>query len=184
MIKNRIAKIVGSAMAAAMIFGAISPITANANSVETNTDTAVQQQYNEQLNYAIEEIRIVVDFLDNKDLTNTDDCEYMLAFATSAVERVRGMENSGHVAFINETAEQVRVAVDIARRLGTEMQNVKDAFETGKDVEYKKTVLGYLNGSIGEIANSYLKDQINNTTLTSANNFLHEYAAKLEAEMN
>ena len=86
MIKNKMARLVGSAMAAALMFSAISPaIEASAKEINTGEKTAATKEYNQQLAYAIEEIKVVVDYLDNKDLANPDNREYVLAFATSAV---------------------------------------------------------------------------------------------------
>ena len=114
MIKNKMARLVGSAMAAALMFSAISPaIEVSAKEINTGEKTAATEEYNQQLAYAIEEIRVVVDYLDNKDLANPDNREYVLAFASAAVERVRGMESNEHITFINETAEQLRMAIDI-----------------------------------------------------------------------
>ena len=184
MIKNKMAKLVGTAMAATLMLSVSTPVVANANEKEEASKAVQSQEYNEQLAIAIEEIRIVADYLDNKDLTNRDNREYALAFATAAVERVRGMENSGHVAFINETAEQLRKAINIADRLYTEMNNIKSAFDEDLSREHKETVLGYLNGSLSEIVHSSLKNDINKASLNSANNFLHEYANKLAGEIN
>lgn len=179
MIKNKMAKLVGTAMAATLMLSVTTPVVANANEKEEASKAVQSQEYNEQLAIAIEEIRIVADYLDNKDLTNRDNREYVLAFATAAVERVRGMENSGHVAFINETAEQLRKAINIADRLNVEMNNIKSAFDEDLSREHKETVLGYLNGSLSEIVHSSLKNDINKASLIAANNFLHEYANKL-----
>ncbi|MEG0051217.1 MAG: hypothetical protein RR712_03480 [Terrisporobacter sp.] len=182
MIKNKMARLVGSAMAAALMFSAIAP-TIEVSASEVAPKAAETQEYNQELAYAIEEIRVVVDYLDNKDLANSQNREYVLAFATSAVERVRGMENEGHVAYINETANQLRVAIDIADRLSVEMSNIKEAFDNDYSREHKETVLGYLNGSLSEIVHSSTKNKINKTTLNNANSFLHEYADKLTAEI-
>ncbi|CEO13713.1 hypothetical protein [Paraclostridium sordellii] len=184
MIKNKMAKLVGTAMAATLMLSVTTPVVANANEKEEASKAVQSQEYNEQLAIAIEEIRIVADYLDNKDLTNRDNREYALAFATAAVERVRGMENSGHVAFINETAEQLRKAINIADRLNVEMNNIKSAFDEDLSREHKETVLGYLNGSLSEIVHSSLKNDINQASLNAANNFLHEYANKLAGEIN
>lgn len=182
MIKNKMAKLVGTAMVATLMLSVSAPVVASANEKEVTPQNS-KTQYNSELNYAIEEIRIVVDYLDNKDLSNRDNREYALAFAAAAVERVRGMENEGHVEFINETADQLRKSIDIADRLSVEMQNISDAFENGMDREYKETVLGYLNGSLSEIVHSYLRNDINDTTLNAANEFLHTYADKLVQEL-
>ena len=184
MIKNKMAKLVGTAMAATLMLSVATPVVANANEKEEASKAVQSQEYNEQLAIAIEEIRIVADYLDNKDLTNRDNREYALAFATAAVERVRGMENSGHVSFINETAEQLRKAINIADRLNVEMNNIKSAFDEDLSKEHKETVLGYLNGSLSEIVHSSLKNDINQASLNKANNFLHEYANKLAGEIN
>ena len=102
MIKNKMAKLVGTAMAATLMLSVTTPVVANANEKEEASKAVQSQEYNEQLSIAIEEIRIVADYLDNKDLTNRDNREYALAFASAAVERVRGMESSENVDFINE----------------------------------------------------------------------------------
>jgi hypothetical protein len=183
MIKNKMAKLVGTAMAATLMLSVSTPVVANAYEKEAESNVSQAQEYNEQLAIAIEEIRTVVDYVDNKDLSNPENREYALAFATAAVERVRGMENEGHLAFINETAEQLRKAINIADRLHQEMQNIKEAFDNDYSRDHKETVLGYLNGSLSEIVHSHLKNDINNATLTAANNFLHEYANKLAGEI-
>ncbi len=183
MIKNKMARLVGSAMAAALMFSAISPaIEASAKEINTGEKTAATQEYNQQLAYAIEEIKVVVDYLDNKDLANPDNREYVLAFATSAVERVRGMESNDHVKFINQTAEQLRIAIDLSDRLYGEMKNIKEAFDNDYSKDHKETVLGYLNGTLSDIVHSEYKNYINKTTLNNANKFLHEYANKLTAK--
>ncbi|MEG0152641.1 MAG: hypothetical protein RR744_05610 [Cellulosilyticaceae bacterium] len=183
MIKNKMAKLVGTAMAATLMLSVAAPVVASANEKEVAPQTA-QTQDDTELNYAIEEIRVAGDYLDNKDLSNRDNREYALAFANAAVERVRGMENEGNVLFINETADQLRKAIDIADRLSFEMQSITDAFEDGRDKEYKETVLGYLNGTLSEIVHSDLKNDINDTTLNAVNEFLHTYANKLAQEIN
>ncbi|MEW9077504.1 hypothetical protein [Terrisporobacter glycolicus] len=183
MIKNKMARLVGSAMAAALMFSAISPaIEVSAKEINTGEKTAATEEYNQQLAYAIEEIRVVVDYLDNKDLANPDNREYVLAFASAAVERVRGMESNEHITFINETAEQLRMAIDISDRLYGEMKNIKEAFDNDYSKEHKETVLGYLNGTLSDIVHSEYKNYINKTTLNNANKFLHEYADKLAAK--
>lgn len=183
MIKNKMARLVGSAMAAALMFSAISPaIEVSAKEINTGEKTAATEEYNQQLAYAIEEIRVVVDYLDNKDLANPDNREYVLAFASAAVERVRGMESNDHITFINETAEQLRMAIDISDRLYGEMKNIKEAFDNDYSKEHKETVLGYLNGTLSDIVHSEYKNYINKTTLNNANKFLHEYADKLAAK--
>lgn len=183
MIKNKMARLVGSAMAAALMFSAISPaIEISAKEINTGEKTAATEEYNQQLAYAIEEIRVVVDYLDNKDLANPDNREYVLAFASAAVERVRGMESNEHITFINETAEQLRMAIDISDRLYGEMKNIKEAFNNDYSKEHKETVLGYLNGTLSDIVHSEYKNYINKTTLNNANKFLHEYADKLAAK--
>ncbi len=184
MIKNKMAKLVGTAMAATLMLSVATPVVANANEKEEASKAVQSQEYNEQLAIAIEEIRIVADYLDNKDLTNRDNREYALAFATAAVERVENIENSEHVEFINETAEQLRKAINIADRLNVEMNNIKSAFDEDLSKEHKETVLGYLNGSLSEIVHSSLKNDINQASLNKANNFLHEYANKLAGEIN
>lgn len=183
MIKNKMARLVGSAMAAALMFSAISPaIEVSAKEINTGEKTAATEEYNQQLAYAIEEMRVVVDYLDNKDLANPDNREYVLAFASAAVERVRGMESNEHITFINETAEQLRMAIDISDRLYGEMKNIKEAFNNDYSKEHKETVLGYLNGTLSDIVHSEYKNYINKTTLNNANKFLHEYADKLAAK--
>lgn len=183
MIKNKMARLVGSAMAAALMFSAISPaIEVSAKEINTGEKTAATEEYNQQLAYAIEEMRVVVDYLDNKDLANPDNREYVLAFASAAVERVRGMESNEHITFINETAEQLRMAIDISDRLYGEMKNIKEAFDNDYSKEHKETVLGYLNGTLSDIVHSEYKNYINKTTLNNANKFLHEYADKLAAK--
>lgn len=183
MIKNKMARLVGSAMAAALMFSAISPaIEVSAKEINTGEKTAATEEYNQQLAYAIEEIRVVVDYLDNKDLANPDNREYVLAFASAAVERVRGMESNEHITFINETAEQLRMAIDISDRLYGEMKNIKEAFDNDYSKEHKETVLGYLNGTLSDIVHSEYKNYINKTTLNNTNKFLHEYADKLAAK--
>lgn len=183
MIKNKMARLVGSAMAAALMFSAISPaIEISAKEINTGEKTAATEEYNQQLAYAIEEMRVVVDYLDNKDLANPDNREYVLAFASAAVERVRGMESNEHITFINETAEQLRMAIDISDRLYGEMKNIKEAFNNDYSKEHKETVLGYLNGTLSDIVHSEYKNYINKTTLNNANKFLHEYADKLAAK--
>ncbi|WP_018589070.1 hypothetical protein [Terrisporobacter glycolicus] len=183
MIKNKMARLVGSAMAAALMFSAISPaIEVSAKEINTGEKTAATEEYNQQLAYAIEEIRVVVDYLDNKDLANPDNREYVLAFASAAVERVRGMESNEHITFINETAEQLRMAIDISDRLYGEMKNIKEAFDNDYSKEHKETVLGYLNGTLSDIVHSEYKNYINKTTLNNANKFLHKYADKLAAK--
>ena len=183
MIKNKMAKLVGTAMAATLMLSVTTPVVANANEKEEASKAVQSQEYNEQLSIAIEEIKIVADYLDNKDLTNRDNREYALAFASAAVERVRGMESSENVDFINGTANQLRKAIDIADRLNVEMNNIKSAFDEDLSREHKETVLGYLNGSLSEIVHSSLKNDINKASLNAANNFLHEYANKLASEM-
>lgn len=183
MIKNKMARLVGSAMAAALMFSAISPaIEVSAKEINTGEKTAATEEYNQQLAYAIEEIRVVVDYLDNKDLANPNNREYVLAFASAAVERVRGMKSNEHITFINETAEQLRMAIDISDRLYGEMKNIKEAFDNDYSKEHKETVLGYLNGTLSDIVHSEYKNYINKTTLNNANKFLHEYADKLAAK--
>lgn len=183
MIKNKTAKLVGTAMAATLMLSVTTPVVANANEKEEAPKSTQSQEYNEQLAIAIEEIKIVADYLDNKDLTNRDNREYALAFAAAAVERVRGMESSENVDFINQTANQLRKAMDIADRLNVEMSNIKAAFDENLSREHKETVLGYLNESLSEIVHSSLKNNINKASLNAANNFLHEYGNKLASEM-
>ncbi|MCH1967216.1 hypothetical protein [Paraclostridium sordellii] len=182
MIKNKTAKLVGTAMAATLMLSVTTPVVANANEKEEASKAVQSQEYNEELAIAIEEIKIVADYLDNKDLTNRDNREYALAFASAAVERVRGMESSENVDFINGTANQLRKAIDIADRLYTEMNNIKSAFDEDLSREHKETVLGYLNESLSEIVHSSLKNDINKASLNAANSFLHEYANKLTGE--
>ncbi|MFR3557694.1 MAG: hypothetical protein ACLTUN_04090, partial [Paraclostridium sordellii] len=184
MIKNKTAKLVGTAMAATLMLSVTTPVVANANEKEEAPKSTQSQEYNEQLAIAIEEIKIVADYLDNKDLTNRDNREYALAFASAAVERVRGMESSENVDFINQTANQLRKAIDIADRLNVEMSNIKAAFDENLSREHKETVLGYLNESLSEIVHSSLKNNINKASLNAANNFLHEYGNKLAGEIN
>ncbi|CEP88028.1 hypothetical protein [Paraclostridium sordellii] len=184
MIKNKTAKLVGTAMAATLMLSVTTPVVANANEKEEAPKSTQSQEYNEQLAIAIEEIKIVADYLDNKDLTNRDNREYALAFASAAVERVRGMESSENVDFINGTANQLRKAIDIADRLNVEMSNIKAAFDENLSREHKETVLGYLNESLSEIVHSSLKNNINKASLNAANNFLHEYGNKLAGEIN
>ncbi|CEO26605.1 hypothetical protein [Paraclostridium sordellii] len=182
MIKNKMAKLVGTAMAATLMLSVTTPVVANANEKEEASKAVQSQEYNEQLSIAIEEIKIVADYLDNKDLTNRDNREYALAFAAAAVERVRGMESSENVDFINGTANQLRKAIDIADRLNVEMNNIKSAFDEDLSREHKETVLGYLNESLSEIVHSSLKNDINKASLNAANSFLDEYANKLTGE--
>ncbi|CEK39123.1 hypothetical protein [Paraclostridium sordellii] len=182
MIKNKMAKLVGTAMAATLMLSVTTPVVANANEKEEASKAVQSQEYNEQLSIAIEEIKIVADYLDNKDLTNRDNREYALAFAAAAVERVRGMESSENVDFINGTANQLRKAINIADRLNVEMNNIKSAFDEDLSREHKETVLGYLNESLSEIVHSSLKNDINKASLNAANRFLHEYANKLTGE--
>ncbi|WP_155550109.1 hypothetical protein, partial [Paraclostridium sordellii] len=184
MIKNKTAKLVGTAMAATLMLSVTTPVVANANEKEEAPKSTQSQEYNEQLAIAIEEIKIVADYLDNKDLTNRDNREYALGFASAAVERVRGMESSENVDFINGTANQLRKAIDIADRLNVEMSNIKAAFDENLSREHKETVLGYLNESLSEIVHSSLKNNINKASLNAANNFLHEYGNKLAGEIN
>lgn len=174
--KKKFAKVIGSAMVATLMLGGVTPTYAT--TVEL-TEINVIQEYNQELDYAIEEMRIVVDYLDNKDLTNLEDLEYMLAFTTAAVERVRPMENTGHVAWINETADDVRVAVDTARVLVQHMQNIESIFNGNYAIEDKGEQLGNLQTGIAYVEENYF---VNQTTVESVHEFIEEYEIKLEVE--
>ena len=58
MIKNKMAKLVGTAMAATLMLSVTTPVVANANEKEEASKAVQSQEYNEQLAIAIEEIRI------------------------------------------------------------------------------------------------------------------------------
>lgn len=84
----------------------------NDNVVESNKLTEYQS---ENLNYAIEEMRIAIDILDNLDLTNIENHNRMIAFGTASLDRVRSL------GITEEYSEWIYVE-DI-ERLGNEIRN-------------------------------------------------------------
>ncbi|RDY23361.1 hypothetical protein CHF27_008325, partial [Romboutsia maritimum] len=79
MIKNKMAKLVGSAMASALMFSTVVPTNIYANENESKSEVSQKQEYNQELVYAIEEMRIAIDLLDNADLTDVNNYDRMMA---------------------------------------------------------------------------------------------------------
>lgn len=135
MIKNKMARFVSSAMAAALMFSAMSPaIEASAKEINTGEKTAATQEYNQQLAYAIEEMRIAIDIMDNKNLIDRDNYDRMVIFANTAVERIKDMDpENEYVKDINRLAGEISTLDStILRRLMTDADGVKNATEDTK----------------------------------------------------
>lgn len=87
MIKKTFKKILSSAVATGLLMGGIPFLSANAATNESVEVIKLSQENLQQLNYAIEEMRIAIDLVDNADFTNIDNYNRLLIFATTSLER-------------------------------------------------------------------------------------------------
>ncbi|MGL5245653.1 MAG: hypothetical protein ACRC7R_10805, partial [Sarcina sp.] len=138
----------------------------------------------EQLNYAIQEMTDAINLLDNADFTNQENHDRMTAYATAALERVRGFQEENisqdmvdHIEWIEESGDEIRDANYNILRLLVAINNAKTVFNgENETLENKKNVVNTLNEVISHEAASY---GVNQNTLRSATNILHTYATEV-----
>lgn len=172
MIKNKMVKLVGSAMAAALVFGTCIPtITANANAPEQG-QTNIENMDREQYEYARQEIQTALDLLDNADLTNVDNYNRMMAFTNAAKQRLEGMESNQWVDDLYSRIEkEIFPSANVALRLMNDMRALQGVDKNDK--ENKEAWIDALNEAITYARVNYLA---NDSTLRSAIDVLHTEA--------
>ncbi|MGL5245652.1 MAG: hypothetical protein ACRC7R_10800, partial [Sarcina sp.] len=130
-------------------------------SKETKEDNRHQETLT-QLGYAIEEMKDAINLLDSADFTNQENHDAMTAYATAALNRVRGFQEENiskdmitHIKWIEESGDEVRSANYSILRLLTAINNVKAVFSgENETLENKKNVLNTLNEVINHEAES------------------------------
>ncbi|CEH33407.1 hypothetical protein [Romboutsia lituseburensis] len=172
MIKNKMVKLVGSAMAAALVFGTCIPtITANANAPEQG-QTNIENMDREQYEYARQEIQTALDLLDNADLTNVDNYNKMMAFTNAAKQRLEGMESNQWVDDLYSRIEkEIFPSANVALRLMNDMRALQGVDKNDK--ENKEAWINALNEAVTYARVNYLA---NDNTLRSAIKVLHTEA--------
>ena len=179
MIKKTFKRILSSAVATGLLMGGIPFLSANAATNESVEAIQLSQENLQQLNYAIEEMRIAIDLVDNADFTNIDNYNRLLIFATTSLERSRGLgiENQ-YIDSIEESGNEVRELTYRITRVLQAINNVEIVFseERNDTKENKENVINTLNEVLTQEIQA---GELNENTLRSAVNILHQYVAKL-----
>ena len=158
-------------------------------SIQHNTKTSIDSETHEQLNYAIEEMRIAIDLLDNADLTNIENSNRLTIFASTSLERVRGLNIyneegfwTNHIEWIEESGDEIRDASYSINRLQHAIRNVETVFDSDRKdtIDNKNNVINTLNQVITEERESY---SLNDATLRNAVNILHHYANEVPSPL-
>lgn len=142
------------------------------------------KDYLEQLNYAIEEMRIAINLLDTSDLTNDGNYQRLKTFYKTAMQRVENMEVSaedqGHVEWIKEAAKEIENKMYYIDRVRHEVNRVNSVFDSSRKdtLRSKQIVLDSLGDAV-EVGRNY----VNSTTLNSAMNMYHEFYANWDKEL-
>ncbi|MCR8746812.1 hypothetical protein [Romboutsia lituseburensis] len=172
MIKNKMVKLVGTAMAAALVFGTCVPtITANANASEQG-QANIENMDREQYEYARQEIETALDLLDNADLTNVENYDRMMAFTNAAKQRLEGMESNQWVDDLYSRIEnEIFPSANVALRLMNDMRELQRVDKNDK--ENKEAWINALNEAVTYARVNYLA---NDNTLRSAIKVLHTEA--------
>ena len=158
-------------------------------SIENNSKTSMDSETHQQLNYAIEEMRIAIDLLDNADFTDIDNSNRMNIFGSTSLNRVRGLsiyneEGSWttHIDWIEESGNELRDSIPEINRLQHAIRNVEIVFSADRNdaIENKNNVINTLNQVITQQRESY---SLNDATLRSATNILHKYASQVASPL-
>ncbi|MEG2364932.1 MAG: hypothetical protein RSC26_15640 [Terrisporobacter sp.] len=161
--------------------------------VETVSETqevesGLNDQDYEQLGYAIEEMRIAIDLVDNADLTDEGNFERLSRFSEAASQRLESIDvqsadesQKPHIDWLKDSIEEVRLAKASAGRLIHAMNNVNTVFDAARrdTLKNKQVVLDIL----GDVAN---QERLNVNTYTSASayNMYHEFYAVWQSELD
>ncbi|MGL5243563.1 MAG: hypothetical protein ACRC7R_00085, partial [Sarcina sp.] len=135
----------------------------------------------QQLSYSIEEMREADSILNNKDLTNIENYNRMITFASSSLDRIRSLkeeniteEMNTHIDFISSIGEEVRQAADNSNELRKAINNLEKTFSSkNSSKEEKENALYNLNDII---VKNVKGNNLNHVTLAKASNILHQYA--------
>lgn len=155
------------------------------SSIENNVKVSIDSASHEQLNYAIEEMKIAIDLLDNADFTNIDNSNRMNIFGTTSLNRVRSLNIyneegwwSDHIEWIEESGNELRDAVYSINRLQHAIRNVETVFSDDRNdtIQNKINVIETLNQVINEERESY---SLNKTTLNNSQKLVFRYASKI-----
>lgn len=173
MIKNKMVKLVGSAMASALMFGTVVPTNIYANENESKSEVSQKQEYNQELVYAIEEMRIAIDLLDNADLTDVNNYDRMMAFTNAAQQRVEAMESNEYVDDVYRLVKEVHQGSEVALRMIYDIDSLKTTFDNKAADKEKDARIDALNEAV-----IYARENnvTNNATINSATKLLHQYA--------
>lgn len=135
----------------------------------------------EQLNYAIEEIRVAINILDREDLTVEENIERIVRFADAAAKRIENIdlleEHQAYIDDINTKLEEIKNVLPLAIDIKNAMDNLINAFESNLELEEKEKALDALGDLVDD--NRY---NINTVTLNSAMEVYHKYLSILEFE--
>ncbi|QAS62009.1 hypothetical protein [Clostridium septicum] len=181
MIKIKVKKIICAALASGVLIGVTPALNIVATTNEVIEDSNLTEEQLEQLNYAIEEMKIAIDLVDNADFTDGTSYERMVAFATASLDRVRGLEiNNEHVEWIEESGDEVRDLTYRINRVLHAIKNVEIVFSEDRQdtVENKENVINTLNLVLTQEMEVGI---LNNATLRSAVNILHMYNGKIDS---
>lgn len=174
MVKNRMAKLVGTAMAAALMLSVMPAQTfANENEAaqEINFD-------HEQYEYARQELEIAIDLLDNADLTKVENYDRMMAFTTAAKSRLEGMDSNEHVDSLYTFVEEVFAQSNTLLRIMNDIQTLENVIDREDvSVEDKNAYIDALNEAI---IYARQNTKVNYATINTATLKIHEFANKLE----
>ncbi|RDY24058.1 hypothetical protein CHF27_005600, partial [Romboutsia maritimum] len=132
-----------------------------------------KQEYNQELVYAIEEMRIAIDLLDNADLTDVNNYDRMMAFTNAAQQRVEAMESNEYVDDVYRLVKEVHQGSEVALRMIYDIDSLKTTFDNKAADKEKDARIDALNEAV-----IYARENnvTNNATMNSATKLLHQYA--------
>ncbi|QAS62008.1 hypothetical protein [Clostridium septicum] len=181
MIKIKVKKIICTALASGVLMGVTPALNIAATTNEVIESSNLTEDQREELNYAIEEMRIAIDLVDNADFTDGISYERMVIFATASLDRVRDLEiNNEHVEWIEESGDEVRDLTYRINRVLNAIKNVEIVFskERQDTIENKENVINTLNLVLTQEMEA---GALNDATLRSAVNILHAYNSKIDS---
>ena len=181
MIKIKVKKIICTALASGVLMGVTPALNIAATTNEVIESSNLTEDQREELNYAIEEMKIAIDLVDNADFTDGTSYERMVIFATTSLDRVRDLEiNNEHVEWIEQSGDEVRDLTYRINRVLNAIKNVEIVFskERQDTIESKENVINTLNLVLTQEMEAGI---LNDATLRSAVNILHAYNSKIDS---
>lgn len=168
MLKRKISKIIALAMVMGVAASAAPAMTARADvnvKVEASDWSNAER---EEFEYARQEIIEAIGLLDNADLSNRDNYDRMIAFATAAYDRLAGLGECVQVDNLYELYDEIIEGSEYAYPAMLSILEIESSIAQG-NLEYAKEMINYLNGYYISFHETY---ELNEATLRGIYDYL------------